>query len=34
LEIEEYIACMKNENVEITMPEVLTLALTADMNGD
>jgi hypothetical protein len=34
LEIEEFIACMMENEVKMTLPEMLTLALTGDINGD
>ena len=35
MEIEEYIECLNStEGAAITMNEIVTLALTADLNGD
>lgn len=34
LEIGEYIACLKASNINLTDNEIVTLALSADINGD
>ena len=34
LEINEYIQCMKDSEVKLTEPEIITLGLSADINGD
>lgn len=34
LEISEYIDCLRNQDVEFTESEIITLALMADINGD
>ena len=34
LEILEYIACLKENSVNLSEPEIITLALEADINGD
>jgi Ca2+-binding EF-hand superfamily protein len=34
LEIHEYIQCLKEEATELTEMEIITLGLSADINGD
>ncbi|CDW82161.1 radial spoke protein 7 [Stylonychia lemnae] len=34
LEIHEYIQCLKDSDVKLTEPEIITLGLSADINGD
>ena len=34
LEITEYIECLKNSDIKLTEPEIITLGLSADINGD
>jgi Ca2+-binding EF-hand superfamily protein len=34
LEILEYIQCLKDTEVNLSEPEIITLALSADINGD
>ena len=34
LELSEYINCLKTGEAKLVMPEIITLALAADINGD
>jgi hypothetical protein len=34
LEISEYINCLQTGEAKLVMPEIITLALAADINGD
>ena len=34
LEINEYIECLKESQVNLSVPEIVTLGLAADVNGD
>lgn len=34
LEIYEYVECLKKENVDLKESEIITIAISADINGD